>query len=107
MSVSCGSDVHRVVWPRGRTRVETVQLAPRLSGLEGTTVAMLWDYVFRGDEIFPVLEAELARRFPRITFVPYAEFGATFGGDEHRTIAGLPGQLERHGVDAVVSGMGC
>jgi hypothetical protein len=40
-------------------------------------------------------------------FVPYTEFGATFGGDEHRTIAALPAALARHGVDAVVSGMGC
>jgi hypothetical protein len=96
-----------VVWPRGTRTVTTAELAPRLPTLEGKIVAMLWDYVYRGDEIFPILQAELARRFAGVKFVPYSEFGATFGGDEHRTVGELTSKLERHGVEAVISGMGC
>jgi hypothetical protein len=107
MSAMHTGDLQRVVWPRGRRMVEALDLARRRPTLEGQTVAMLWDYVFRGDEIFPIVQEELSRRFAGMRFVPYSEFGATFGGDEHRTVAEIAAKLARHGVDAVVSGMGC
>ncbi len=100
-------DYHEVVWPRGRRTAERLALARRLSTLQGKTVAFLWDSVFRGDEIFPVLEGELARRFPGVRFVPWDAFGSIFGGAEPRTIAELPDRLRRHGADAVVSAVGC
>lgn len=100
-------DFHRVVWPRAARAVERRALAPRLPTLQGRTIAFLWDSVFRGDEIFPVLEDALRRRFPGARFVGWDAFGATFGGEEPRTIAELPGRLRRLGVDAVVSGVGC
>ena len=52
----------RVLWPRGRRTVTARPVAPRLDTLAGKTVAQLWDDLFRGDEIFPMLEEELARR---------------------------------------------
>jgi hypothetical protein len=97
----------RVYWPRARRTVDVVPLAPRIETLAGKTVGQLWDDLFRGDEIFPMLEHELARRFPGVRFVPYREFGSTHGGDEHRVIAELPEKLRRFGVDAVISGMAC
>jgi hypothetical protein len=100
-------DVHRVVWPRARRVVERRDLAPRLPSLEGRTIAFLWDSVFRGDEIFPLLEDALRRRFPDARFIGWDTFGSTFGGEESRTIADLPDRLRRLGVDAVVSGIGC
>jgi hypothetical protein len=100
-------DYHEVVWPRGRRTAEPAALARRLGTLQGKTVAFLWDSVFRGDEIFPVLEAELARRFPGVRFVPWDAFGSIFGGAESRTIAELPDRLRHHGADAVVSAVGC
>ncbi|MBI2207572.1 MAG: hypothetical protein HYU41_27385 [Candidatus Rokubacteria bacterium] len=99
--------VYSVVWPRGRRLAERATLAPRLGTLDGKTIGLLWDYVFRGDEIFPIVERELGRRFPGIRFVRWDDFGAIYGGDEHRTIAALPERLQRHGVDAVVSAVGC
>jgi hypothetical protein len=100
-------DFHEVVWPRGRRTVVHRDLAPRLDTLAGKTIAFLWDSVFRGDEIFPILEAELGRRFPGARFVPWDTFGATFGGAEPRTIGALPDRLRRLRVDAVVSAVGC
>ena len=98
---------YRVVWPRSAKAIEIQALAPRPETLEGKTVAQLWDYLFRGDEIFPMIEDGLRQRYPGIRFVRYDEFGSTHGGDEHRVIAELPDKLKSLGVDAVISGMGC
>jgi hypothetical protein len=100
-------DFHAVVWPRGRRVVERQDLARRLATLEGKTLALLWDGVFRGDEIFPILQAELTRRFPGVSFVGWDVFGSIFGGAEQRTMGELPDRLRRFGVDAVVSAVGC
>ena len=56
-------DRYDVVWPRGTKRVERQALAARLPSLEGRTLALLWNHVFRGDEILPVVERELRRRY--------------------------------------------
>ncbi|MGF1600046.1 MAG: hypothetical protein ACFCVK_24580 [Acidimicrobiales bacterium] len=98
---------YAVVWPRSAKTAELVELAPRLPSLEGATVAFLWDYLFRGDEIFPVLERELSARYPGMTFVPYQEFGTTHGEGEHDMIATMAAELTARSVDAVISGMGC
>ena len=42
--------VYEVVWPRSPQGVQRTQLAPRLPDLNGATIALLWDYLFRGDE---------------------------------------------------------
>ena len=96
---------YEVVWPRSARGVQTHRLAPRLDGLEGATVAFLWDYLFRGDELFPVLKDELTSRGAEV--IDYDVFGNTHGSDEIAMISALPEQLRTRGVDAVVSGMGC
>jgi hypothetical protein len=98
---------YSVVWPRSERTVQLQALAPRLDSLEGKTVCQLWDYLFRGDEIFPWIEEELRRRYPKIQFVSYAEFGSTHGEDEHEILRNLPANLKALGADAVISGMGC
>jgi hypothetical protein len=97
----------RVLWPRGRRTVTVKPVAPRLSTLAGKTIGQLWDDLFRGDEIFPMLEGELSRRFPGVKFVGYRTFGSTHGADEHDVLARLPARMREHGVDAVISGMAC
>ncbi len=98
---------YEVLWPRGPRTIEITPLAARLDSLEGKTVCQLWDYLFRGDEIFALLEDELSGRFPGIKFVSYAEFGSTHGEDEGEILASLPRRLKELEVDAVISGMGC
>lgn len=98
---------YAVVWPRAPRTAKLARLAGRPESLRGKTIAELWDYIFRGDEIFPILEAELARRFPDTRFVSYKTFGSTHGAEEREVLANLPAMLKEHGVDAVVSGMGC
>jgi hypothetical protein len=99
--------IYDVVWPRSPQGARSRRLVDRLDGLEGKRIAFLWDYLFRGDELFPVLEKELTARFSGLEVVGYAEFGNTHGGDEADMIAGLPDALASRHVDAVVSGMGC
>ncbi|MBU2534102.1 MAG: hypothetical protein KKB37_15280 [Alphaproteobacteria bacterium] len=96
-----------VVWPRSSKTVDVKPLAPRLRSLDGATVAFLWDHLFRGDEIWPTLSNELAKRYPGMKFIGYEEFGSTHGDEEQRVLAELPAKLKALNVDAVVSGMGC
>ena len=102
------SDGHyEVVWPRSERKTELKPLASRLATLDGVKVAQLWDFLFRGDEVFEALETDLRERFPTIDFVSWREFGNTHGEDEVQILATLPQRLKELGVGAVVSGMGC
>ena len=98
---------YAVVWPRGEQGMQSSPLAARPASLAGKTVALLWDYMFRGDEIFPLLQDALGARFPGIRFVGYDAFGSTHGDQEREILAGLPAKLKALGADAVISGMGC
>lgn len=96
-----------VVWPRSPRGVQRRRPADRPETLAGKTVAFLWDYLFRGDELFPALERELSRRFAGIRVLGYHHFGNIHGSDEIEMVDRLPDSLRSRGVDAVVSGMGC
>jgi len=96
-----------VVWPRSPRGVQQRQSADRLDTLAGKRVAFLWDYLFRGDELFPVLADQLTERFEGVEIVDYAEFGNLHGADEKQRVGRLPDELRSRHVDAVVSGMGC
>lgn len=98
---------YAVVWPRSAKAVEIRPLARRLDRLEGKTIAFLWDDLFRGDEIWPLLKGELSNRFSNLRFVDHDAFGSTHGDEEHRVLAELPGKIKSMNIDAVVSGMGC
>jgi hypothetical protein len=98
---------YQVVWPRGKKITDRAEAAPRLENLGGKTVAELWDYVFRGEEIFPLIESELSARFPDIKFLRPDRFGNTHCDEEREVLAALPDKLRELGVDAVISGMGC
>ncbi len=100
-------ETFEVVWPRGAKTASVTALAPRLQTLDGAVVGELWDYLFRGDEIFPALREELRRRFPGIRFVEYPTFGSTHGAEEHDSISQLPERIAEHGVQAVISGLAC
>jgi hypothetical protein len=100
-------DTYEALWPRSPRQVGVKPLARRLDTLNGKTVAQLWDYVFRGDAVFALLEEGLKKRYPDVKFVSYKEFGNTHGGDEREVLNALSRKFKELGVDAVVSGMGC
>jgi len=99
--------MYEVVWPRGKKVVERGGFARRLDSLEGKTVGFLWDWIFRGDEIFPVIQKELAKRYSRINFVGYDKFGTVHGVEERDNIIALPDKLKDNRVQAVITGIGC
>ncbi|MEL7157477.1 MAG: hypothetical protein AAFN30_12855 [Actinomycetota bacterium] len=99
--------VYEVVWPKSAQGVQSKRSADRLDGLANKRVAFVWDYLFRGDELFPILERELRMREPAIEIVGYETFGNSHGADEADFIARLPDALAEHRIDAVISGMGC
>ena len=98
---------YEAYWPRSPRAQRTRKLAPRLDTLDGKTVAQLWDELFKGDVVFELLEEGLKKRYPKIKFVSWREFGSTHGGNEKAAIEALPQKLRDYGVDAVLSGMAC
>ncbi len=107
MSDDGNDGYYEVMWPRSPRQMQVRPLAKRLATLEGKTVAQVWDYLFRGDEIFEFLEEGLKVRFPGVRFVSWREFGSTAGKDERAVVTALPQRFKELGVDAVISGMGC
>ena len=98
--------VYGVVWPLGKSHWDRRDLNPGLGDLNGKTIGEVWDRVFRGEEIFPAIRAALKKRYPRVRFVDYDKFGDTHGVNQKQVLAELPGELQRHEVDAVISGVG-
>jgi hypothetical protein len=99
--------MYEVLWPRGKRTLQGIALARRPDRLAGKTVAALWNGGFRGNEVFPILEDELKKRFPGIRFVPWEEFGRMGGFEEDKILAELPAKLKAKGCDAAIAGMGC
>jgi len=65
---------YEALWPRGRRAAKYDPLARRPGSLEDQTIGELWDGLFRGNEIFPVLREGLLERYPGLKFVPWNEF---------------------------------
>ncbi|MFC1915556.1 hypothetical protein ACFLW4_02555 [Chloroflexota bacterium] len=99
--------MYEVVWPRGKQTIKAARLAKRLDSLKGKTIGELWDFVFYGDKTFPILEKELAKRYPGTKFVGYDVFGSIHSRGEAKVLAALPDKLRQNKCDAVISGLGC
>ncbi len=106
MSVESGEPVYEVVWPLGKSAYQTRAPNARIDDLSGKVVGELWDYLFRGEEIFPILREQLAQRFPDIKFVPYDVFGNVHGPQQRALVADVPKLLKENGCNAVISAIG-
>ena len=95
-----------VVWPSGRSGVESIDLSPRAFDLNGKTVCELWDSVFRGEEIFPIIREKLREHFTDITIVEYHKFGNFHGPQRDEVLENLPALLQKYKCDAVICGIG-
>ena len=99
---------YSVYWPSApKPGRKNRPLAHRLETLAGKKIALMWGYLFRGDEVYATLESALKEKYPGISFINWAEFGSIHGNDEREVVAGLPARLKELGADAVLSGMGC
>ena len=97
---------HEVLWPLARRAVTDTRAAPRLPDLNGKTVCELWDVIFRGETIYPLVREYIKERFPGVKFVGHAEFGNFHGACEREVTATLPEKLHAHKADAVIVGIG-
>jgi len=97
---------YEVLWPLSRRAVREAKAAPRLPDLNGKTVAELWDVIFRGETIYPLVREYIQARFPGVRFVGYSEFGNFHGAREHEVTASLPDKLRAHKTDAAIVGIG-
>ncbi len=96
-----------VVWPRSNRTMTSLVHARRLDTLEGKTICELWTWGFRGDEMFPIIEQELVKRYGNVKFVRYDVLGSIHGPDEGKALAALPDKLKQYKCDAVIAGVGC
>jgi hypothetical protein len=95
-----------VLWPLSRRAVHGAKSAARLPDLNDKTVCELWDVIFRGETIYPLVREYIKARFPRVKFVGYEEFGNFHGAREHQVSATIPEKLRAHKADAVIVGIG-
>jgi hypothetical protein len=101
--------VYRVVTPSGEPAVEKQGFSTRLDTLDGKTVGMLWNRVFRGDETLPMIGELLLQRFPTMKVIPWEEFPVTsvpalHAARQQETLQTLTDVLLERRVDAVVTG---
>ncbi len=99
--------IYDVLWPRGERNVKASALAPRYSTLAGKKIALLWDYIFKGDVVMNEIAKGLKERYPGVEFVHWDVIGNIHGQHEREIIAGLGARLKEMKVDAALSGMGC
>ena len=97
---------YEVVWPLSRSTTQPVAMSHGPGLLEGARIGFVWDYVFRGDEIFAVLVEELAQRYPTMTFSGHERFGNIHGHDEREVVAALGARCREEGLDAAVVAVG-
>lgn len=97
---------YEVVWPLGQKAFANAETVQRVGDLSGKTVAAIWDYLFRGDEIFDIVSRKLSETYPGMKFVRHEVFGNTHGSQQKALLAAVPDKLKEHGVDAVIASVG-
>ena len=95
-----------VLWPLAKKAKRAESTATAVGDLSGKTVAELWDYIFRGEIIYPMIRERLRERYPGVKFVDYTQFGNIHGPKQRDIVAGLAAKLRDLGCDAVISGIG-
>ena len=97
---------YEVVWPSGRFVSEQVDLASGVVDLNGKTVCEIWDGVFKGDKMFPIINEELRRKYPDVRIIDCVTMGNSHGTNEREYVADLPNLLREFSADAVISAVG-
>lgn len=97
---------YAALWPLGSRRKDNHAGAPRLPDLNGKVICEIWDGIFRGETIYPLVREYIKARFPDVRFVSSSEFGNFYGAREHAVLDELPAKLKEHGVDAAIVGIG-
>jgi hypothetical protein len=99
-----------VISPIGLPVTHNKGIAPRLDSLEGKTIGEVYNYHFKGEQMFGLYRELLKQRYPGVRIVPYTELPASFvGGDPatHRRVAQeIAAAAKEKGCDALITGNG-
>lgn len=95
-----------VVSPEGQAIDRHVRREGATLDLAAARIGELWDYGYRGEEVFTWIRQELSATYPGIEFVTYDAFGDIHGPDEREVVAALADRLKAHRIDAVLAAVG-
>ncbi len=98
--------LYEVVWPLGKSVSRPVGLAQALLDLNGKTICEIWDWVFRGDQIYSVFNEELRKKYTDIKIIDHKTMGNSHALGEREYVSNLPNLLRQYGCDAVISATG-
>jgi hypothetical protein len=95
-----------VMWPRARATKQALLENAGLGPLQGKTIAFVWDYMFRGDDMHRIIKADLDAGGSGPTVLGPDLFGDIHGPDERQVMATLGDRLREYAVDAAIVGVG-
>jgi len=96
-----------VVWPGARATPQEQLLGHAgLQQLDGKTVAFVWDYMFRGDEMFELVARQIASQATGVRFIGPDVFGDIHGPEEREVVSALADRMRQYAVDAAIVGVG-
>ncbi len=98
--------IYEVVSPECPIVLEPTAITSPVGDLSGMVVAELWDWRFRGDDMFPIIERELKSHFPGLEFIGYEEFGDTHTAEEEAVQERALSIIRERGAQAVISAVG-
>jgi hypothetical protein len=96
---------YAVLWPLGRSTQRGRRAQAGLEKLSGARIALVWDHLFKGDEILRSFAERLGAQISDIEFIDHAHFVGNFG-DDYSGLGTLREQLAQVRADAAVVAVG-
>jgi hypothetical protein len=96
---------YETLWPLGRSTQRSQRATEGLGDLTGKRIALVWDHLFKGDEILEQLRARLSERYEGVEFLDHSQFVGDFA-DDYSVFDKLRLQLSESGADAAVVAVG-
>lgn len=93
-----------VVHPAGRRPVVTHANTSGLGELTGKRIALVWDYLFRGDDIFRLAKERFTADWSDVEFVDYETFGNIH--DHEELFDELPSRFRELEIDGTIVATG-
>ncbi len=106
-----GEPTFKVVSPIGESPVKMINMAPRLDNLDGKTICLATNRLFKYEVTFPVIEKLLKEKYPNSKIIPFNEFrvigNQDLAGDARvKALQDLGAQFVKRGCQAVIAGNG-
>ena len=104
MTMTTTEPRYDVVHPLGHHTGKTYKANLALPEFDGKKIAFVWDYLFRGDDVFAVAKERFSAEHAGMEFVDYEVFGNIHDYDE--LLEQMPGKLLELEVDAAIIATG-